>query len=371
MTIAIVINTSWNIFNFRQGLMKSLKNKGHRLIAIAPEDDYSQKIMDLGYEFIACKMDSKGNDPLKDLGLIFRLRKIYRENNIDLALQFTIKPNLYGTLAKIGLNTKVINNVSGLGTTFLRKNLVSYIAKVLYKFSFRFADFVFFQNQDDKKVFLDSKLVNPNIIGLLPGSGICLEAIQKKELPIAETLIFTMTSRLLIDKGVGEFVEAAKKMKAEFGKKVSFILCGKPEPNPTLGFTEKMALNWQKEGFLTYLGHIDNVLDLLEKSHIAVLPSYREGTPRALLEACALGRPILTTNAPGCKEVVVANQNGLVCEVKDTNSLYNCMKKFASMSFEELKDMGNESRILVEAKFDEKIVIGEYLKIVKKLDGNN
>lgn len=361
MKIAIVINTSWNIFNFRKGLISGLIKDGHQVYAIAPKDKYSENLIDLGVHFIDVDMDSKGTNPFKDFLLIRKLRKVYKTNKIDFALQYTIKPNIFGTIACANINTKTINNISGLGTTFIRQNLVSKIARILYKYALRRADFVFFQNNDDKNLFQKLNLVKGNNIGVLPGSGIPLASLSYAEKDYSnDSKTFLLPCRLLIDKGVGEFIEAARKVKARYGDQIKFVLCGKPENNPTLGFSEEQAVLWAKEGVVDYLGHIDNVIDHIKKSDCVVLPSYREGTPRVLLEAASVGRPIITTDAPGCKEVVIDGSNGYLCKVKDVNSLYHCMIKIIDADSAVLDQMAKKGRTLVESKFDENIVINKY-----------
>ena len=369
MNIGIVINTSWNIFNFRQGLIKALLLDGHTLFAIAPKDEYSSKLAELGVKVIPVKIDSKGLNPIKDLKLIYDLRKIYKNQKLDCVLQFTIKPNIYGTIAAVLLQTKVINNVSGLGTIFIRENLLSSLVRRMYKWSFKKSFHVFFQNSDDIHLFLQKKLIKKKKCSLLPGSGIPLDLINYTPKEYSENRrSFFMPSRLLIDKGVKEYVEAAIKLKAEFGTRVDCFLCGKPEENKKLGFGLLEANEWTEKGFLNYLGHIDNTLDWMSKSDIVVLPSYREGTPRSLLEAASLGRPIITTDAPGCREIVQNTRNGLLCAVKDSNSLYNCMREMVLADNLKLSAMGKESRSIVEEKYDENIVIRKYRKQLKKIN---
>lgn len=372
MNIGIVINTSWNIFNFRLGLIKSLIDDGHKVFAIAPKDDYSAHLETFGMTFVDLNLESKSTNPIKDLKLIFELRKIYKLNKLDVVLHYTIKPNIYGTLATMFSTIKTINNVSGLGTTFIRETLMTKLVKWMYKVSFKKANHIFFQNEDDLNLFKKNNLVSNLNVGLLPGSGIDLLKYKYSEKQFdSNSILFLLPCRLLIDKGVGEFIQAVVKIKNEYGEKAIFNVCGIYEPNPNLGFDKEAVSKWVKDGLINYLGHVDNVDELIVDSNVVVLPSYREGTPRVLLEAAALGRPIITTNAPGCKEVVINKGNGLLCEVKDVNSLYYCMKNVLDSTPETLLQMGKRGRELAENRFDEQIVINKYKEVLKTINGIN
>ena len=365
MKIGIVINTSWNIYNFRKGLVEALVSDGHQVFAIAPKDEYSEKIPSLGAKYVEVEMDNKGTNPIKDYLLINRLKKIYETLDLDIALHYTIKPNIYGCIATRNLKTKAINNVSGLGTAFIRQNIVSKVAKNLYKLSCKEAYHVFFQNNDDRKFFVRTQLVKRGKTSLLPGSGINTSQISfnpknYSELPFK----FLLSSRMLVDKGVGEFMKAARKLKDKYKDKIEFHVCGKPEEKESLGFNVDKINNWVEDGLINYLGHIDNVIEEMVRVDCVVLPSYREGTPRVLLEAAAVGRPIITTDAPGCREVVSDKINGLLCKVKDVESLYSNMEKIFLTSPEKKQEMARRGRQIVENKFDESIVIEQYRKIL-------
>ena len=372
MRIAIVINTSWNIYNFRRGLIEDLKSNGHTVFAIAPQDDYSEKISELGVTFVPLNMDSKGTNPFKDIALYFEFRKLYKKLDLDVVLHFTIKPNLYGTLATRKLNICSINNVTGLGTAFIRENWMSKLVSRMYKTAFNYSSHVFFQNGDDLSLFLDKKIISSDLASLLPGSGIKYQDIfyePKKD--ISYPLTFFMPSRLLLDKGINEFLGAAKRMKAEFGDDVKFIVCGKPEKNPSIGIDENTMRFYESEGVLEYYGHVDNVLSRMKQSDCVVLPSYREGTPRVLLEASCTGTFIITTDAPGCREVVRHGVNGYLCEVRNTESLFNCMRDFVNLTIEERLKLLDNGRDLVETKFDERIVVDGYLEVIDQAVNGN
>jgi len=367
MRIAIVINTSWNIYNFRLNLAKAIQEAGHTIIAIAPKDDYTQKLIDFGFEYVELPLDNKGTNPIKELFQVKTFISVYKKANPDFVLQYTIKPNIYGSIAAKRLGIKAINNVSGLGTVFITENFLTKIAQSLYRFSFQFPKKVFFQNSDDREEFLKRKLVSVSKTDVLPGSGVNLTQYEVLPFRRNETFTFLMLSRLLIDKGIREFFEACEYFQSK-NYKAKFVLCGKVEAQGGLGISQEelnTVLSTCKN--IIYKGHVDNVKTYIQDSDCVILPSYREGTPKSLLEAIACGKPIVTTNAPGCKEVVKDAYNGFLCEVKSSESLIQKLEKMYFSSDEELQQMSRNSRQYAEEKFDEKIVIQKYLDAISQL----
>jgi glycosyltransferase involved in cell wall biosynthesis len=363
MRIAVVINKSWNIYNFRLGLIKAFQRHGHQVIAIAPEDEYSKRLIENGCEFYPLKMEEKGSNPLKDTFLILQLFKIYKKIKPDAILQYTIKPNIYGTLAAKLCGIPVINNVSGLGTVFLHNNLTAKVAQSLYRLSFRFPKKVFFQNNDDRQLFLEKKLVKEEITELLPGSGINLNRLKPLPFNRNNQFTFLVIARLLFDKGIVEYAEAAKILRGQ-GINGRFQILGFTDFNTKLGVPESILNEWIKEKTIEYLGTTDDVSLFINKADCVVLPSYREGTPRTLLEAAALGKPLIATNVPGCKEVVEENYNGYLCMVKDATDLADKMRRLIELSDEQLIALGRNSRLKVESQFDEEIVFKKYFKVL-------
>lgn len=368
MRVAIVLNTSWNIYNFRRGLAQALMDNGHQVIAIAPEDKYSAYLKDMGCEFYPVKLENKGSNPLNDVSYTWQLYKIYKKANPDIILQFTIKPNIYGTLAAFPLGKLVVNNVCGLGTVFLRNNFTSRIAKLLYKFSFRFPRRVFFQNEDDLNLFLEQKLIKEKITDLLPGSGIPLDKFKPQhDFKRNNPFTFLVIARLLYDKGIREYIDAIRILKNK-GVEARFQLLGYLDDTKNLGITQKQLDAWIKEGLIEYLGTTENVASVIAPVDCVVLPSYREGTPRSLLEAAGMGKPIVTTNIAGCRQTVDDGVNGFLCEVKNAQDLADKMEKMYNLSDEELESMSIASRFKAEVQFDEQIVIKKYLEIIRAYD---
>lgn len=360
MKVAIVLNTSWNIFNFRMNLIRSLQGQGYEVHTIAPLDEYTSKLTEAGCIHHALKMDSRGANPLKDIALIFELYAIYKLVKPDVILHYTIKPNVYGSLAASFLKIPVVNNVCGLGTVFLKKDLLSFMAKLLYKISFRYPKKVFFQNHDDLQLFIDQKLVPANTVDLLPGSGIDLEKFKPREFQRNEKFTFLLISRLISDKGIFEYIEAVKKLKAD-GLYAHFQILGAMDPEHKRGIKKSLIQEWINSGTVEYLGTTEDVRHFIHQADCIVLPSYREGTPRTLLEAASSSKPIIATNVPGCNHVVEDNVNGLLCTLKDAQDLAAKMNTMAHFSDDTLKSFGYNGRLKMEAEYSESIVINKYL----------
>ncbi len=338
--------------------------EGHEVHAIAPTDTYTQLIVDAGCIHHAVKMDSRGANPIKDMALIAELYTIYRRVAPDIILHYTIKPNVYGTLAASLLKIPVINNVCGLGTVFLKDNLVSKIAIALYRISFRFAKKVFFQNPDDLKLFIEKKLVRKEAVDLLPGSGIDLTHFQPIPYKRNNTFTFLLISRLITDKGVLEYIDAIGKLR-EFGVQAKFQVLGAMDPLHVRGIEVAKIESWINNGTIEYLGTTDDVRHFIEAADCVVLPSYREGTPRTLLEAASSAKPIIATDVPGCNHVVIDQFNGLLCKMKDAGDLAEKMKSMLNLSDDTLRQFGTNGRAKMEAEYDESIVINKYLRALQ------
>lgn len=363
MRIAIVLNTSWNIYNFRMNFIRALQKEGHEVHTIAPVDRYTQFLTEAGCHHHTVRMDSRGANLIKDGALLFELFFIYRRIRPDVILHYTIKPNVYGTIAASVLKIPTINNVCGLGTVFLKKNLVSFVALLLYRISFRFASKVFFQNPEDKALFVDQKLVPSHLVDEIPGSGIDLKRFAPLQYKRNDKFTFLLISRLITDKGIFEYVQAVKKLK-ESGVDARFQILGALDPQHKRGIREETVRAWIDSGTIEYLGTTDDVRGYLAQANCVVLPSYREGTPRTLLEAAGSARPIIATNVAGCRQVVEEGVNGLLCTLKDSDHLAQKMKIMMNLPDEQLIEMGLNGRTKVEREFDEQLVIDKYLSAI-------
>ena len=364
--IAIVVNDSWYAWNMRARLARFFRKNGYEVVFICPYDKYSEKIKK-EFIYIDIKLNTKSVNPLEDIKLIYKYYKIYKELKPDIILHYTIKPNIYGTIAASFLNIPTINNIAGLGTLFIKQNIVTKIAKFLYKFSQKRATKVFFQNRDDFDMFTSEKLVEKGKSDILPGSGVDIDKFMPVEKEEDGIFRFLIVSRMLWAKGIAEYVEAAKIIKKKY-KNVEFQLLGHLDvKSPTAIPKEQMDI-WVNDKLVRYLGTSDNVLDEISKVDCIVLPSYyREGTPRTLLESASMGKPIITTDNVGCRDVVDDGANGYLCKIKNVENLASKMEMMINLSEEERLTMGKAGREKMLKEFDEKIVINKYLDSIKDI----
>jgi glycosyltransferase involved in cell wall biosynthesis len=364
--VAIVLNTSWNIFNFRMNIVKALQKEGYRVLCIAPEDAYSNYLQEAGAEFVPVAMESRGVNPIKDVMLCFNLWRIYKQYKPLVVLHYTIKPNLYGTVAARICGIPAVNNVSGLGTVFLNNQLSSRIARAMYRFAFKFPFRVFFQNKDDQQLFLNSKFVAPTVCKVLPGSGVNLNKFKVTPFKRQTPFVFLMASRLIYDKGLVEYLEASVLVKERLGDRVVFALQGAPADLDAAGITKEFLEIKLGKYPVLYYPFTDRIEEFIEKADVVVLPSYREGLSRLLLESAAMGKPLIATDVPGCRDVVREGINGLLCKVKSADSLSEAMVAMFEKSDEELNAYALQSRKIVEEEFSEELVTNAYLQAVEE-----
>ncbi|MBT7470123.1 MAG: glycosyltransferase family 4 protein, partial [Candidatus Cloacimonetes bacterium] len=336
--IAVVSNTAWSLYNFRLNLMKELQLKGYDVVAVAPFDEYKEKIT---FEYFDIKMNNQGTNIIEDFFLFWRFVRLYKKIKPDVILQFTIKPNIYGTIAANFLNIPCINNIAGLGTLFIRENWLSKIVKLLYKFSQQFAKKIFFQNRDDAELF--SKIIKQDKCDILPGSGVNLEKFSPRKKETSE-FSFLLMARLLWDKGVGEYIEATREVQKKYPD-IKFKIIGWLDVDNPSAVSKTQMNKWINEGVVEYLGAKDDVRDYIANSDCVVLPSYyREGVPKSLLESASMARPIITTDSIGCREVVDINVNGFLCKPRSVDDLVDKMKKMILLSSLEREEMGKNGR---------------------------
>ena len=364
-TVLISINASWNIINFRQGLVSALRDRGYRVVVVAPEDEYSAQVRALGVEHIPLKMNKKGLSPAQDLLLLARYYKLLRSVKPDVFLGYTPKPNIYGSIACHLLGVPVINNVAGLGTAFIKEGWLAKLLTFMYLVAFRRSRTIFFQNRDDQDLFLSGGVVRAHQARLLPGSGIDLSRFRSGTAPqqAGRSFRFLLVARLLWDKGIGEYVEAARRLRDE-APEVRCQLLGFADAENRTAITQRQVQTWVEEGVVDYLGHTADVRPFIAAADCVVLPSYREGLPRVLLEAAAMAKPLIATDVPGCRHLVQDGKNGFLCTVRDAQSLADTMLKMVRLPADERQRMGAFARSNVEEEFDERIVIDRYLLAV-------
>lgn len=364
-TALISINAAWNILNFRKGLIERLLADGWKVVALAPPDAAAARLTALGVEMVPIEMDNQGTSPWRDAKLFLAYLRALRRIRPAVFLGYTAKPNIYGSLAAQLLGIPVINNVSGLGTAFISDGPLTKLLSGLYRLAFRRSRTVFFQNPEDRDLFVAKAIVTPGQAKLLPGSGIDLAhfAPDAGEPKPAQGFAFLLVGRLLWDKGVREYVEAARIVRAA-RPGVQFRLLGFLDVANRSAVPRSNVERWVAEGLIDYLGETDDVRPAIAASDCVVLPSYREGLPRTLLEASAMAKPLIATDVPGCRHIVEDGRNGFLCAVRDSKSLADAMMRMVDLDEAARRGLGRQARARVEAEFDQRLVVDAYLEAI-------
>jgi glycosyltransferase involved in cell wall biosynthesis len=360
MKIMLTVNAAWNIWNFRRPLVEALAGDGHMVTVLAPPDDAVPELERLGCRVRPLKMSVKGLNPLEDLKLQRRFSRIFREERPDAVLSYTIKNNIFGARAAKPAGVPFLPNITGLGTAFLSGKFLQTLTEQLYRRSFAALPVVFFQNEDDLDLFLERRLVRSEQARLLPGSGIDLHRFAPARMPApGEPPVFLMIARLLRDKGVVEFVEAARRVRARHPY-ARFQLLGAVASENRTAIDYPMLEAWVAEGAVEYLGTTMDVRPAIAASTCVVLPSYREGAPRTLIEAAAMARPLITTDVPGCRAVVDRDQSGFLCDARSADSLAAAMERFLALPPRAQETMGAAGRAKMEREYDQALVVDAY-----------
>jgi glycosyltransferase involved in cell wall biosynthesis len=365
-TILVCSNYAWTVYNFRMPLIRRLKKEGYKVIVVTEFDGYENEIR-LEVDMIEPLFISrKGVNPFVDIFTIIDLIRHLRKFKPDILLAFTIKPVIYSSIAAKLLRIPSIVMVTGLGTAFITNNWITRVVKKLYKFALSSVSIVFFQNVDDRDFFVQQKFVDTKVCRYTPGSGIDINKFTYSKLTNNSEITFLLIGRMLWDKGIGEFVEAAKIIKLKYPN-ARFQLLG------PLGVQNRTAIKstdmeaWENEGIIQYLGETDDVTKFIEKACCIVLPSYREGTSRVLLEAAAMGRPLIATDVPGCREVIEDGVTGLLCKARDYVDLSQKIEMMLKLPFDARSIMGIKGRSKIENEFRQEIVCDLYIDAIKRL----
>lgn len=362
--IFLTSNTSWYLYNFRRSTIAALLAQGCRVICLSPLDDFSQRLVDeVGAEHIALPLDGKSTGLLQELGSIRFIWQMMRQYKPDFVFNFTVKVNIYSGLVCSLLKIPFANNISGLGTAFIHDSWLFRRVQQLYGLVNRRARRLFFQNEEDLAVFRDRELLGDTPFTLLPGSGVDLQRFQAFPLPASEPFTFIMIARLLGDKGVREYAEACRLLKVD-GLQVRCLLVGPLGVSNRTAVSEQEVGQWQADGLVEYLGATDDVRPLIEQAHVLVLPSYREGMPRTVLEAAAMGRPAIVTDVPGCRQSIVPGETGWLCEMRNPHSLAQQMIHVIKNPHL-VPEFGDRAAERVRREFSDEIVVNEYLKCLE------
>ncbi|MDM8557665.1 glycosyltransferase family 4 protein [Candidatus Parabeggiatoa sp. HSG14] len=372
MKILLFANTDWYLYNFRLPLAKYLREKGLEVILVSSDGPYGHYFEENGFRWIPIPMNRRSLNPWTEIKLLFYLTKLYIKEKPDLVHHFTIKCVVYGSLAAqfAGIKSR-INAITGLGHVFTTKTFRTKLLRPFVSYLLRFTlqgtqSRLILQNPDDVHTIMQAHLALSKHIRLICGSGVDTKRFQPFFIPKKIPKIFKvlLATRLLWEKGVGEYVEAARIL--NHNQTVKFFLAGSPDPGNPASVSLEQIMAWEREGIITVLGHLDNMELFLKQVDLAVLPSYREGVPRSLLEAAACGLPIVTTDAPGCREVVANGINGLLVPCKDSTVLAEAIQYMMEHP-QERKRMGVASRNKVLAEFDQKIIFKKTFRVYKEL----
>ena len=371
LRVCLVSNTAWSIYNFRHGLLHALCAAGVEVTVIAPRDRTFAPLTEMGCRCIDLRVASQGTNPLADLRTLAALYRCYRRIRPQAVFHYTIKPNIYGSIAAALARVPSIAVTTGLGYVFIRDSAAARVAKRLYRFAFRFPREVWFLNRDDLDAFrAASLLARPERTRLLHGEGVDLTHFAPAPWPAAKrTVDFVLIGRLLWDKGVGEYVAAARRLKARYPQARFALLGPVGAANPS-AIAQAEIVRWQNEGLIDYLGEATDVRPFIAAADCVVLPSYREGVPRTLLEAAALARPIVATDVPGCREAVEHGATGLLCAARDADALTAALAQIIDMDAAARAAMGARGRKKAEAEFDERAVIARYFASLAALVGH-
>lgn len=369
--IAFSGNNAWGMYNFRGKLLRHLVERGFRVSVLAPHHEvYSRKLRDLGCEVHDMPMNPKGVNPVSDAFLLYRYYVMLKRLRPDLSISYTIKPNIYGSLAARWLGIPYLPITTGLGYVFIQRTIVTIIVKFLYRIAFKKARHVWFLNKDDIEIFRNECIVENEKIQQLPGEGIDLcRFTPEKNKPANSPFVFLLVGRMLMDKGVREYVAAVRILRSKYPD-VRFRLLGAVwEDNPAAIHREQLE-QWEEEGIVEYNEEVPDVKPFLEAADCVVLPSYREGIPFTLMEGAAMGLPLVATDVPGCRDVVIDGYNGFICPDKDPEALALAMEKILLLSPEERMALGANGRKFMEDNYDLKRVIEQYDRTVDAILSN-
>jgi glycosyltransferase involved in cell wall biosynthesis len=368
--IAFVSNSAWSVYNFRLDVIRHLYKSGYQILVIAPDDEFSGYLINEGCTYIPIDFNNRSENPLDDLDLYRQLKAIYKKQHPDFIFHYVIKPNIYGSLAAGKTAIKSIAVVTGLGYSFAKKNWLYNLTKSLYRRALKKTEEVWFLNNEDAKVFISERIVNIKKMKVLPGEGVNTAFFStdlRKAQPIDGNFTFIMSTRLLKSKGIAVYADAARILKRK-NDKVVFELIGFFERHHPDSIDEEDLKKWQDEGLISYKGFAIDVRDYLINADCFVFPSfYNEGIPRCLMEAASMELPIITSLNRGCKEVVVDNSNGYLCNLNDPFDVADKMEKMINLMPDERIRMGKNGRALVIEKFNVEQVIEEYERTLSKL----
>lgn len=368
-TIALVANSTWNIHNFRLNLLDKFIGEEHDVIVIAPVDQYIEyKEKYPAVKHVALRsMDRDSTNPLKDLLLIAELTRKYKRLKPDLVIHFTNKPNIYGAIAARRAKVDSIAIVTGLGYAFIHNGFIKSVTTALYKYTSKYHKKFIFENIEDRELFENENIITRGQGISVKGCGVNTTYFHPyPNQKVNEAMVFSFVGRLLYDKGVKEFVEAARIIKLRHPN-TQFWLVGELDPDNPATVEKDELIEWVDSDIVYYHGFQRDVRPFISKSDCVVLPSYREAIPRTITEAMAMAKPVITTDTAGCREAVEVEVNGYLAKLRDANDLAESMQKIISLTKEERKSMGQAGRNIVMNQFDDRLIANHIYDIISKI----
>lgn len=364
--VVLSANNCWNLVNFRGALLPALQGAGYRLVALAPLDGQAEELCRRGVEVHPIAMARSGMNPLADIGLMLRYVRALRALRPAAYCGFTIKPNVYGAIAARLTGVPAINNVTGLATPYLSEGLVWALAERLYRFAFKRSDTVFFHNREDLDIMVARRVIRPEQGRVIPGSGVNLEHFKPDGAASEGAPVFLFIGRAIVHKGIREYVEAARELRQRLPD-ARFQLLGNPDPHNPTSVGDAEFRSWIEEGIIEHLGEHGDVRPFIREATAVVLPTYREGMSRALLEAAAMGKPLVGSDVAGSRELVEEGVTGALCKARDVESLAEAMERIARAVPQRLTEMGRAARAMAEREFGEEHVVDAYLEVLAEV----
>jgi glycosyltransferase involved in cell wall biosynthesis len=372
--IVLFANTDWYLYNFRRSLALALCTAGYEVLLLSPPGPYGEKLLSLGLRWEPVPMSRRSLDPIREIRVLAHLRRLFMHERPSLVHGFTIKCAIYGSIAaRLAGVPKRVNAVAGMGYVFTSRDLKARLLRPLVRGLMRLSlggpgSRLVLQNPDDRDLFIRAGLVEPSRVRLIMGSGVdCNRFVPSARERRDKPLQVLLPARLLWDKGIAEFVEAARQLHRE-GRAVECLLAGAADAGNPASVPDATVQGWMAEGLVHWLGHVDDMPALLEKVDVVVLPSYREGLPKGLIEAAASGLPLVTTDVPGCREVVTHGLNGLLVPARNAQALARAIAVLQDDPCLASR-LGRRARHDALARFDERIVIERTMAVYSELLG--
>jgi len=372
------VSEDWYFCSHRAPHARAARDAGYEVVVVCRENTHGGQIRNDGFRLIPLNLKRRSKNPLRELSTIFSLIRIYAREKPDIAQHVAIKPTLYGSLAAWMTGVpRVVNSVAGMGYIFISNDIAARLLRPLIRLGFRWLlnrgnNHVILQNPDDLEMLTEAGILDPDRVTIIPGSGVDIDAFAPSPEPACgpdNPPIALLVSRMLWDKGIGELVAAARLLR-DRKTPICIRLAGGPDPENPATINESQLKAWVEEGVVEWLGPRDDIADLLKKSHIAVLPSYREGLPKSLLEAASAGRPIVASDVPGCREIVKDEKNGLLVPVRTSIPLADALERLANDKGLRQK-MGRKGRRMVEETFAEGLITAQTVALYDRLIERN